>query len=385
MKNFPIWYNNITNTNNSEKRSFSNIKTDILIIGGGITGITTAYFLKNNSKKVTIIDKDKIGSGVTLASTAKITYLQGIIYQTLSKNFNNDVAKQYFNSQKEAISIIKNIVNYNNIECDLTKVDSIVFTTEEKAVEKIDKEKQILKKWNVNIENVINKNIKSGIKITDSYVFNPSKYLFKLKKIIEKNVDIYEYVIAKNIRYNNGIYIVDTNNGVIQASKVIIACHYSFFLLPSFIPLKTYIKKEYINAGKIDNPQNFCAINIDNDLHSIRYYNDYIIYGSNKQKLTSKTYYKKAYEKSKENFERYFKIKPKYTWMNQDIVSNNYLPYIGSIRKNLYLATAYNAWGITNGTIAGKIVFDLIINNDSIYKNLFLPTRKNLLLTTNLY
>ena len=132
MKNFPIWYENITNTNNSKKRSLSNIKTDILIIGGGITGITTAYFLKNNLKKVTIIDKDKIGSGVTLASTAKITYLQGIIYQTLTKNFNNHVAKQYFNSQKEAISIIKNIVNYNNIECDLTKVDSIVFTTEKK-------------------------------------------------------------------------------------------------------------------------------------------------------------------------------------------------------------------------------------------------------------
>ena len=111
MKNFPIWYENITNTNNSKKRSLSNIKTDILIIGGGITGITTAYFLKNNLKKVTIIDKDKIGSGVTLPSTAKITYLQGIIYQTLTKNFNNHVAKQYFNSQKEAISIIKNIVN----------------------------------------------------------------------------------------------------------------------------------------------------------------------------------------------------------------------------------------------------------------------------------
>lgn len=68
--------------------------------------------------------------------------------------------------------------------------------------------------------------------------------------------------------------------------------------------------------------------------------------------------------------------------MNQDIVSNDYLPYIGSIRKNLYLATAYNAWGITNGTIAGKIISDLISNNDSTYKNLFLPTRKNLLLTT---
>ena len=156
----------------------------------------------------------------------------------------------------------------------------------------------------------------------------------------------------------------------------------SLFLLPTFIPLKTYIKREYVNASKISNPKKISAINIDKNLHSIRFYDDYIIYGSNAQKLTSKTDYQLSYEKSKEQFKNYFGMESEYTWMNQDIMSNDNLPYIGAIKNNLYLATAYNAWGITNGTIAGKIISDLIINNDSIYKNLFLPTRNSFLLVT---
>ena len=194
MKSTSIWYQPTTT---HIKHKHDNIKADILIIGGGITGLTTAYLLKDNSQKVVLIDKGKIGNGITLASTAKITYLQGIIYQTLAKNFDKNCAKQYLNSQKDAISIIKNIIQQNNISCNFERVDSIVFTLENSGVLKIKQEKEILKKWNINIEDVIDKNIKSGIKIKDSYVFNPLKYLNGLRNLIEKSVDIYEFVLAK--------------------------------------------------------------------------------------------------------------------------------------------------------------------------------------------
>ena len=69
--------------------------------------------------------------------------------------------------------------------------------------------------------------------------------------------------------------------------------------------------------------------------------------------------------------------------MNQDIISNDKLPFIGKIKDNLYMATAYNTWGITNGTIGGKIVADLIMKNDSKYKKLFNPNRINIPLILN--
>lgn len=115
--------------------------TDILIIGGGITGLTTSYFLKESNYKVTLIDKGKIGCGITFKTTGKVSYLQGDIYSKLNKLFNKKISKLYFNSQIDGIKIIKDIVSINNIDCDLEKVLSIVFTLEDKNIKKLMKKK----------------------------------------------------------------------------------------------------------------------------------------------------------------------------------------------------------------------------------------------------
>lgn len=379
MKNKAIWSDIKIKINKKELEE--NLETDILIIGGGITGLTLAYFLKD--KDVTLIDKSYLGMGVTSKTTAKITYLQGTIYQQLEKNFNEEISKLYLKSQKEAISLIEKIIKENNISCDFNKVDSIIFTTEENNISKIKREKEILESFNIKTSNIENDNIKSGIKISDSYVFNPLKYLKGLTKIIEDKVDIYENILAEDITLEDNKYIVKTKEGIIKANKVVIACHYPFFLLPTLIPLKTYVKREYVNAAKVEKTKNYTAISIDDTLHSIRFYNDYLIYGSNKHKMTSKIDYKKNYDKSKLDFYNYFNIKPEYTWVNQDVMSNDNLPFIGKIKDNLYLATAYNAWGMTNGVIAAKLISDLIEDRENSYQKLFDPSRKNLPLYFN--
>ena len=117
--------------------NLKNISTDILIIGGGISGLTTAYFLKDKYKNIMLIDKSNIGNDITNKTTAKITYLQGIIYKTLEKNFNKKISKKYFNSQKEAIEILKDIITKNKISCNFEKVDSIIFTLKKSNISKI--------------------------------------------------------------------------------------------------------------------------------------------------------------------------------------------------------------------------------------------------------
>lgn len=382
MKNKSIWIDD-NKEYLSNKKILKDVHTDVLIIGGGITGLTTAYFLKDSGKKITLIDKSIIGMGVTSKTTAKISYLQGITYQTLEKTFNNRVSKLYLDSQLDAISLIKDIVTDNKISCDFGGADSIIFTTEESGISKIKYEKELLQKWGINVEDVSHNKIKSGIRVRDTYVFNPMKYTNSLKKILESKISIYENILANEILTKDNTYEIKTNSGSVFAKKVVIACHYPFFLVPLFIPLKTYVKREYVNAAKVNNPLNYTALSIDDTLHSVRFYNNYLIYGSNKHRLTSKIDYKKNYDQSREDFKKYFGIMPEYTWMNQDIVSNDGLPFIGEIKDNMYLATAYNAWGMTNGTIAGKIVSDAIQNNFNKYTSLFNPKRGNLSLYTN--
>lgn len=379
MNNKSLWQDVKINVTNKKKIS-SNI--DILIIGGGITGLTLAYLLKDTDQSIMIIDKSKLGEGITCKTTAKINYLQDIIYQTLTKKHDKKTAHEYLNSQLDAINIIKDIINKNNIKCDLERVDSIIFTLEEKGINKILKEKELLEEFNIKVEEVQDKNIKSGIKVKDTYVFHPLKYLQGLTNIIKKTQEIHEGVTAYSIDKIGEHYEVKTSSGIISASHVVIACNYPFYIIPSLIPLKTYVKREYVNVAKCDNPKSITAISIDSKLHSIRYYQNYIIYGSNASRITDKTDYAKEYRKSQKDFQKIFKQPPLYTWMNQDLMSNDSLPFIGSIHDHLYLASTYQAWGMTNGTIAAQIISDLITNNYNRYTKLFDPKRLNISLIT---
>ena len=78
-------------------------------------------------------------------------------------------------------------------------------------------------------------------------------------------------------------------------------------------------------------------------------------------------------------------LKPKYLWSNKDIITNDYMPYVGYIKKNMIIATGFNTWGMTNGILSGKIISDLILGRNSKYIKLFSPKRSlNLNVITNI-
>jgi len=385
MKNKSIWEQELkeyTIKCRLEKNK-DKIHTDICIIGAGITGMTLAYFLKDIDRKVLVIDKGKALSGVTCKTTAKVSFVQQDIYSKLKCSHSKAISKLYLDSQLEGIDIIKEIIKKEKIECDFCKADAVLFALEKCEISKIKKEEKVLNEFGINIEKVENRNIKYGIRVKENYVFHPIKYLNKIKEVVESKIKIYENVIAENITESEAGYMISTNSFEIYAKEVVLACHYPFQIIPGFIPVKTHVKREYVNAAKIDDVKDVGAINIGKHLHSIRYYDDYVIYGSNEHRITSKLKYKTSYDKSREEFKNYFNISPEYTWMNQDVNSNDYLPFIGKLKKDLYLATAYNAWGMTNGTIAAKCISNEIMGKENKYKKLFKPNRINLCLILN--
>ena len=93
MKNKSIWMNNVKN--NRLYKLDKDISCDVLIIGGGMAGLSTAYYLMNSDKKVVLIEKGKCGMGATSKNTGKLTWMQDLIYSRLMNNYNEDVAKFY--------------------------------------------------------------------------------------------------------------------------------------------------------------------------------------------------------------------------------------------------------------------------------------------------
>lgn len=369
MINRSLWSS--TKIRNSYKKLNKDIKTDILIIGGGITGINILYKLKD--KDVCLVERNKIGNGVTLNTTGKLTYLQDNYDKIIDHNEKS--ASIYLKSQIDSTKEIKKIINENNIKCDFEKTKSYLFVQNKKNIDKLKKVKNLLKKNNIKIEenDIPIVNSKYSISVDDTYLFNPIKYIDGLCDLIDKN-KIYENTNIIDIKYKNNKYICKTEQNKIIANKVILATHYPYFIYPYFFPLKCYLEKSYIISYK-QKINNTSLISMDNPIISVRNYKDYIIRLEESHNICNKVDDNKHFEKLLKKVKN-----PDYIWSNIDIVTNDYLPYIGYIKNNLIIATGYNTWGMTNSLLSGMIVKDLIDRKKNKYTKLFDPKRnKNII------
>ncbi len=357
----------------------NNLDVDVLIIGGGITGISTAYHLTNQNLKVCLVDQREIGLGVTSKTTGKISVIQQNLYSKIKDYHGIEKAKLYLDSQILATNIIKDIIKKNNIDCNLTKTASYVISNN---TQKYENEKNVLTSLGVILEEVNelpNREKETAFYYSDSFVFHPLKYVYALKEIcLKENISIFENTKIVSVNKDKDYYLCKTNNNIIKAKYVVLALHYPFFLFPFLMPFKTYIEKSYIKATKTNKDYKFSSITISDPVKSLRYHTDkdmtYEIFLNNSHITCTK-------DNDKENFRdllSFSKIKPDYLWSNNDIMTNDSLPFIGSLNTSntLLIGTGYNTWGMTNGSIAGKIISDIILKRENKYINLFDPLRK---------
>jgi len=352
------------------------LELDVLIIGGGITGINCLYQFRDCNMKVALVEANKIGSGVTSKTTGKITYLQGNYYN-IYKKCGFDISKKYYESQRDAIECIKNIIKNNDIDCDLEESESYLFTNLNSRVIDLEKEKKLLEEFECN--EILNcnkfndkKSFLYGFKGSGNYVFHPLKYLYGLKKILKKN--IYENSRIISIEKNDDYYLCKTDKAFIKTKYIILAVHYPSFLVPFMMPLKVTLEKSYVSALR-SKKYDYNAIGDDNNkCLSIRYCRDrdidykIILYGS--RSLAFNKNDKSNFDELKKYINNY-----NYIWSNIDIMTGDYLPYIGEIKDNMFIATGYNTWGMTNSVLASKIIRNLIVNKKDKYSDIFDPRR----------
>ena len=380
LKNYSLWLD-YRNSNYYPKLN-RNLDVDVLIVGGGITGVSTAYHLVNSKLKVAVVERNKIGEGVSARTTGKLTYMQGDIYSKLASTYSTDVAKSYYNSQKDAIKLVGKIIKDNNIECDFSRQKSFLFANAEKDIEKLKNEKSLLENFGSNIkEEKLPLNLKNyySISVSDTAYFHAVKYIKKLASICySKGIQIYENTNISKMIKHDGYYICYTNGYIIKAKNVVVASHYPFFIFPFLFPLKANVERSYICASLINDNKYLSGINLNKNSISFRYHQDniniFFIYLDESHNLAYRFNYKDNFNKLK-NDNNKINQNIKNIWSNTDILTNDYLPYIGKLNDNLLISTGYNTWGMTNGSIAGKILSDILLNKNNKYEKLFNPKR----------
>lgn len=374
MKNISIW------KDNSKIKKYDSLNddldVDVLIIGGGITGISSLYHLKDSNLKVVLVEQNRIGYGVTGNSTGKLNYLQNDLLDKIRKYYNDEVASLYLNSQIEVMNEMKEVIEKEKIDCDLEKVPSYLYTNKDSEIKKIKRLEKFLIKNNIKIKKDINLFVESKYMLRgeDSYIINPLKLLNGLLK--NNKFPIYEKTTINKIEKKDDFYYCYTTKNRIKTKYVIIASHYPYFINPLWFPIKVSMEKSYLSAFNF-RTKGFSLISYSNPFISIRTYQDDLIYLSNSHLIYNHLNDKEQFQELVEKI-KVFNSKPKYLWSNIDILTVDSLPLIGRIKDNLLIGTGYNTWGLTNGFLAGEILSDIILNNDNKYSKLFSLERNSM-------
>ena len=383
------WISNYENIKNKYPKINKNEEAEIVIIGGGLTGLTTAYYLSKKEKQVILLEKDEICNHTSGNTTAKITSQHGLFYDYLIQSQGLEKAKQYLYANEEAIKNIKNIIEEENIECDFEKQDAYVFIQDKEEIPKLKKEIEALKKLDYNCELVdkveLEANIIGAIKFKDQAQFNPYLYAHGLaQKIIENKGKIFENTKVIDIKKEEQGYEIITKEGIVKAKKVIIATHYPIINAPGFYFMKMYQETSYLIAIETEKQLfNGMYINSENPTISFRTakYNDkrIVLIGGMGHKTGKKKDLINSYSKLEDIAKKlYPDCKVLYRWNTEDCISLDKIPYIGEFSNlwpNVYVATGYKKWGMTSSNVAANIIIDEILGKQNKYKEVFKSTR----------
>ena len=365
-----------------------NEETEVCVIGAGLFGLTTAYYLSQEGKKVTVLEKGDIGEKVSGNTTGKITSQHGLFYNHLIQDFGEDYAQKYLKANEKAIKNIKDIIDKENIECDFNIKNSYIYTTQEDEVIEIQKEVEAVNKLEKNAKFVTKTElpfkIKGAIEFEGQAQFNPSKYMIGLCKAILKNNKIYNYTTVLDVKYDEDKYIIYTDRGNIVAKYVVLATHYPILNTPGFYFLKMYQSTSYIIAIETNQkiPQEM-YINVKEPIYSFRTadYNgrQILLIGGSDHKtgdaISDDSNYKNLENKAKE---LYPDCKVLFRWNTRDCIGLDKIPYIGefsNLMKNMYVGTGFKKWGMTSSNIAAEIVTDKIIGKENEFEEIFKATR----------
>ena len=370
-----------------------NIETEICIIGAGIFGLTTAYYLGQCGKKVTVIEKERIGEKVSGNTTGKITSQHGLFYNYLVSNYGIQYAQKYLKANEEAIKNIKEIIDNEKIECEYEEKDSYVYAQKEDEVLEIEKEIEAVEKAGIKAEFIKKINdfpidIKGAIKFKGQAQFHPRKYMIGLCKAILKQNKIYEKTTALEIEKNNDEYIIYTDRGNIKSKYLVLATHFPIINTPGFYFAKMYQSTSYVIAIETEKKLfDGMIISAKEPIYSFRtsFYNGkkvLLICGA-EHKTGEAIATEKKYKELEDIAKKYYPdCKIIFKWNTRDCISLDKIPYIGefsNLMNNVYIGTGFKKWGMTSSNVAAKIITDKILKNENEYEEIFNSKRMNLI------
>lgn len=366
-----------------------NISCDVVIIGGGITGIISAYLLSQAGQKVVLLEKGILGKGATSLTTAFLTQAIDTSLFDLVKMFGRDSARMVWQSGMVAIETIRNIIEQENIQCDFETCPAYIYAETDKKLHELEAEYTTAKSLNFQVKLMRDRELSfknvGYLKLSEQAKFHPLKFILAMAdRAIAAGAHIYENTEVIGLTDAGDVEITVGSGAKVKANDVIIAT-YIPFNKPRIMNYKTGMYRSYVLQAHLPhseleeaiywdkaNPYNYFRIDRDGD-------GKQIIIGGADHRIEIPIKPRKNFDALESRLKNILDGTP-YTitrkWFGPILESSDGLPFIGTYKPHRHIATAFSGNGMTYSTVAALLFRDILLDKTNSLTGVYDPTRK---------
>lgn len=345
---------------------------DTAVIGGGLSGILTAYFLQQKGIPAVVLEADRIGSGQTRNTTAKITCQHNLIYHRLLHTWGWDTAQRYAHANAEALDMYQTLIRKHQIQCHFQRIPTCLYTTRDPFP--IEQEARAAARLGIDssftTRTELPFSVTGTVRFENQAQFHPLEFL----QAIAETVSVYENTRVHSVDGN----LLHTNHGTVTARHIVFTTHYPFPNFPGFFFMRLYQERSYVLALEGAPVLDAAYLGIDPGGLSLRNAGSYLLLGGEGHR-TGRNASGHAYESLRQQAAVWFPdAAESVCWSAQDCMTLDGIPYIGAFsasRPDWYVAAGFNKWGMTHAMVSAMLISDQICGISNPYTSLYTPQR----------
>jgi glycine/D-amino acid oxidase-like deaminating enzyme/nitrite reductase/ring-hydroxylating ferredoxin subunit len=360
---------------------------DIIVVGGGITGVSTALECQKAGKKCLLLEAHSLGFGTTGGTTAHLNTLLDTPYNVIEKKFGKENAHLVAGITREAINQVKQNLHDYNIECGFEEQPGYLFSQDEKQTKELENIAEASKNAGLELSFVseipVSIPFEKAMRVERQARFHPTEYLFALAHAFENAGG----VIVQNCRVTDtkdgDIVDVETSLGKVQSKHLIYATHIPPGI--NVLHLRCAPYRSYAMAVRLKNDDYPDGLVYDmyQPYHYIRTQEvngeKYLVVGGEDHKTGHEKNTESCFMHLESYVRKFFDVDfVTFKWSSQYYEPDDGLPYIGHLpfgSGNIYVATGFSGNGITYGIVSAIVLRDLILKGKNEYSELFNPNR----------
>ncbi|WP_415383502.1 FAD-dependent oxidoreductase [Halosimplex sp. TS25] len=397
------------------------LRVDTAVVGGGIAGVTTAYELVEAGHSVAVLERDRILDGTTGRTTAKVTSLHGLVYDHLIDHFGEERAHQYADANQTAIEHVAETVDALDVDCQFGRAPAYTYVTSTERRPEVRAEVDAARRLGLPatfVEDVdLPVDCRGAVRFDDQAYFHPREYLLALAEAVAAQGDgtgsasgdgengdgtdggggsddgndaddgagngggIFERTTVRDVDDGEPCR-VETDRGDVVADSVVVASHFPVEDDALYFS-RLSPKRSYVVAARLagESPEGL-YYDPDEPYFSVRPHagdDSLVLIGGQNHRTGHGGSTTDRYRTLERRARDLFDVERiEYRWATQDFTSVDRVPFVGRAApqvSNVYVATGFGGWGMTNGTAAGLLLADLVRDRENPWADVYDPTR----------